>query len=51
MAKFRYRQEEQNVLVRLNEDKTIKVIFDNPQKAVTVGQYVVFYLKDICLGL
>jgi len=49
-AKFRYRQEEQDVIVFISDDKTIKVMFDKPQKAVTIGQYVVFYDGNICLG-
>ena len=50
LAKFRYRQEEQDVTVIVNKDKIVKVSFNKPQKAVTIGQYVVFYDKDICLG-
>lgn len=49
-AKFRYRQEEQDVSVTILKDGNIEVLFDKPQKAVTVGQYVVFYDKNICLG-
>lgn len=50
-AKFRYRQPDQRVTVKLGEDgETAEVIFDGPQKAVTPGQAVVFYDGDICLG-
>ena len=49
-AKFRYRQEEQDVTVKINEDKKVTVLFDKKQKAVTVGQYVVFYKDNACLG-
>jgi len=48
-AKFRYRQSDQEVLVRVNKDR-IFVAFDEPQKAVTPGQEVVLYKENICLG-
>ncbi|MEG2086413.1 MAG: tRNA 2-thiouridine(34) synthase MnmA [Clostridia bacterium] len=50
-AKFRYRQEEQKVKVKLEEtgDKAY-VEFDTLQRAVTEGQYVVFYNETDCLG-
>lgn len=49
-AKFRYRQKDQGVTVHIEENKTCKVIFDLPQKAVTPGQAVVFYDGEVCLG-
>lgn len=48
-AKFRYRQPDQKVTVKLVDDSCI-VIFDVPQKAVTPGQEVVFYDGESCLG-
>lgn len=48
-AKFRYRQSEQRVTVIPN-DKGVKVIFDEKQRAVTEGQYAVFYDSTRCLG-
>ena len=48
-AKFRYRQDEQKVLVNIRE-KDIYVEFENRQRAITEGQYAVFYLNEYCLG-
>jgi tRNA-specific 2-thiouridylase len=49
-AKFRYRQPDQGVTVQVQADGGIHVVFDEPQKAVTPGQAVVFYDGDVCLG-
>ncbi len=50
-AKTRYRQPDQNCTVEfVQESSRYLVRFDNPQRAITPGQYVVFYQGDICLG-
>lgn len=49
-AKFRYRQPDQLVRVHVKSKDTCEVIFHKPQRAVTVGQFVVFYDREICLG-
>lgn len=53
-AKFRYRQPEQGVTVtfieKTIEGYTIRVDFDEPQRAITEGQYCVFYDETRCLG-
>ena len=49
-AKTRYRQPDQACEVRVADDGQLTVIFDQPQRAVTPGQYVVFYQDDVCLG-
>lgn len=48
-AKFRYRQPDQKVLVKVDGDRCF-VEFDKPQRAVTPGQAVVFYQDEVCLG-
>ena len=45
----RYRQPDQMCRIFLEND-CVKVIFEEPQRAVTLGQSVVFYDGDICLG-
>lgn len=49
-AKFRYRQPDQGVTVVPQEDGTLLVQFDVPQKAITPGQAVVFFNGEECLG-
>lgn len=49
-AKIRYRQKEQNATItQIGEDR-IQVEFDQPQKAITKGQSVVFYDNDYVVG-
>ena len=48
-AKFRYRQPEQGCTVRIN-DGFIRVDFDEKQRAITEGQYAVFYQGEKCIG-
>ena len=50
-AKFRYRQPDQTVQVEILEDASVKIVFDEKQRAVTPGQYAVLYDENgICLG-
>ncbi len=48
-AKFRYRQPDQDVLVKVADDR-LHIAFDKPQRAVTAGQYAVLYDGEVCLG-
>jgi tRNA-specific 2-thiouridylase len=48
-AKTRYRQPDQACVVSLHKDQ-VEVRFDDPQRAVTPGQSVVFYDGQECLG-
>ena len=51
LAKFRYRQPDQKVRVKVLDDKNIRVDFAESQRAITPGQFVVLYDKEgICLG-
>ena len=49
-AKTRYRQQDQACQVVCIDDDTITVKFDEPQRAVTPGQALVFYKNRQCLG-
>ncbi|NGZ73707.1 tRNA 2-thiouridine(34) synthase MnmA [Saccharibacillus alkalitolerans] len=49
-AKFRYRQPDQGVTLTRLEDGSVRVAFDERQKAITPGQAVVFYDGEVCLG-
>ena len=48
-AKTRYRQPDQSCTVT-ESGSGVRVVFDEPQRAVTPGQSVVFYDGEICLG-
>ena len=49
-AKIRYNQTEQPATVEVLSADQVKVIFDEPQRAVTPGQAVVLYQGDVVLG-
>ncbi|HHT7856695.1 tRNA 2-thiouridine(34) synthase MnmA [Pasteurella multocida] len=49
-VKTRYRQEDIPCEIQPINDETIRVMFDEPQIAVTPGQSAVFYQGEICLG-
>ncbi len=48
-AKTRYRQTDQSCVVE-QRGGGCRVLFDQPQRAVTPGQFVVLYDGDVCLG-
>jgi tRNA-specific 2-thiouridylase len=48
-AKVRYRQPDQNCSVFV-EPTQVRIVFTKPQRAVTLGQWVVLYDGEVCLG-
>ncbi len=49
-AKVRYRQEDQPCTITAINDGVATVQFEQPQRAITPGQSIVFYQQDECLG-
>lgn len=49
-VKVRYRQVDQPALLEPRPDGTARIVFDDPQRAVTPGQYAVAYEGGQCLG-
>jgi tRNA-specific 2-thiouridylase len=49
-AKIRYRQPDQGCRIDALEDGRMRVVFDEPQRAVTPGQSLVLYDGEECLG-
>ena len=49
-AKIRYRQADQECIVKVLDDSSVKVCFSQSQKAIAPGQFIVFYNQDRCLG-
>ncbi|OUR71545.1 tRNA 2-thiouridine(34) synthase MnmA [Arcobacter sp. 31_11_sub10_T18] len=50
MAQVRYRQQKQACTVTSTNDNKVLVRFDKPQRAVTLGQSLVLYDGEYCLG-
>ncbi len=49
-AKTRYRQEDQCCIIKARTAHVWQIDFETPQRAITPGQYIVFYDKLHCLG-
>lgn len=49
-VKTRYRQSDQQCTIEAADNDSVKVKFARPQRAVTPGQYAVFYDRNLCLG-
>lgn len=49
-AKIRYRCEEALCRLSLDQEGGLSVVFDEPQRAITPGQSIVFYHEGFCLG-
>lgn len=49
-AKIRYRQPDQSCDITIFDDNTIRVEFEQAQRAITPGQSIVLYQDEVCLG-
>lgn len=49
-AKARYKQKEAEAILEPIDDKKVRLTFKEPQRAVTLGQAVVFYADDVVIG-
>lgn len=49
-AKIRYRHDENAATVKINGNNKAEIYFDNPQRAITPGQAIVFYNDEKLLG-
>ena len=49
-VKVRYRQSDQPARLEPLPDGRLRIVFEQPQRAVTPGQYAVLYRDDQCLG-
>ena len=49
-VKFRYRQKDVKAIITKINDEEYRIDFEEPQRAVTLGQIAVIYNGDICLG-
>ena len=49
-VKTRYSSKMAKAKINQESDDTIKVVFDEPQRAITPGQSAVFYIDDIVIG-
>lgn len=49
-AKNRYRQADQACVIENIENDSCSVRFESSQRAITPGQFIVFYKEDVCLG-
>jgi len=50
MAKIRYAAKEAKATIEPIEEGKIRVVFEEPQRAITPGQSIVFYIGDVVLG-
>ena len=49
-ARIRYRHREAPATIYPEKDGRVRIVFDEPQRAITPGQAAVVYYEDIVVG-
>jgi tRNA U34 2-thiouridine synthase MnmA/TrmU len=50
LVQFRYQQQPQPCVVYILDSKRIRIVFDAPAFAVSLGQIAALYIDQICVG-
>ncbi len=49
-VRVRHQQADQNCVVQTHASDRLRIVFEQPQRAIAPGQYAAFYSGELCLG-